>query len=112
MTKRTNPGSYTAGYDYGQQAAITYINSVRSRLARQNLVPPSDLAHTLGSLLKRMDALGGWSITERPVAEHSPEQQALLGEFFGFCAGLTKTLESASILERSGANPGPARANA
>jgi hypothetical protein len=41
-----------------------------------------------------MDALGGWTISERPVAEHSPEQQAILGEFFGFCGGLLKALQS------------------
>jgi hypothetical protein len=27
-------------------------------------------------------------MAERPVGEHSPEQQAVLGEYFGFCAGL------------------------
>lgn len=92
MTTRTKLGPYTAGYEHGLQAAIKYINSVRFRQARRDLVPPNDLAHALGSLLKRMDALGGWTMTERPVAEHSPEQQALLGEFFGFCAGLMQAL--------------------
>jgi hypothetical protein len=94
MTIRTKPSAYTTGYEHGLQAAIKYINSVRSRQARRDPIPPSDLAHTLGSILKRMDALGGWTITERPVAEHSPEQQAILGEFFGFCGGLLKALQS------------------
>jgi len=79
---------YATGYKHGILTAVKYIASVRSRVARGAFVAPSELGHVIAALSKKLDALGGWVMAERPVAEHSPEQQAVLGEYFGFCAGL------------------------
>jgi hypothetical protein len=83
---------YESGYKHGTLAAVKYIDSVRSRVARGAIVSPSELGYVLAALMKKLDALGGWAIAERPVAEHSPEQQAILGEYFGFCASLMRAL--------------------
>jgi len=88
MTTRRTMTPYATGYRQGILTAGNYIDSVRSRVARGTVVPPNELAHVLAALVKKLDALGGWVMAERPVAEHSPEQQAVLGEYFGFCAGL------------------------
>lgn len=92
MTTRRTATPYASAYEHGTLTAVKYIDSIRSRVACGTLVSPCDLAHVLVALMKKVDALGGWTMAERPVAEHSPEQQAVLGEFYGFCAGLTAAL--------------------
>jgi hypothetical protein len=83
---------YASGYKHGTLTAIKYIDSVRSRVARGTIVSPSELGHVLAALMKKLDVLGGWAMAERPTAEHSPGQQAVLGEYFGFCASLMEAL--------------------
>lgn len=83
---------YASGYKNGTLAAVKYIDSVRSRVARGAIVSPSELGYILAALMKKLDALGGWAMAEQPVAEHNPEQQAILGEYFGFCASLMRAL--------------------
>lgn len=83
---------YASGYQHGTLTAIKYIDSVRSRVARGTIVSPSELGHVLAALMKKLDALGGWTMAERPAAEHGPGQQAVLGEYFGFCASLMEAI--------------------
>ena len=92
MTTRHTMTPYAYGYQHGTLAAVKYIDSVRSRVARGAFVAPSELGHVIAALMKKLDALGGWVMAERPVAEHSPEQRAILGEYFGFCASLMEAL--------------------
>ena len=84
--RAANP--YASGYEHGTLTAVNYVDSIRSQVTGGASVSPSDLAQVLATLMKKLEAHGGWAIAEQPVAEHSPEQQAILGEFFGFCAGL------------------------
>ena len=92
MTTGHTMTHYASGYKLGTLAAVKYIDSVRSRVARGAIVSPSELGHVLAALMKKIDSLEGWAMAERPVAEQSPEQQAILGEYFGFCASLMRAL--------------------
>lgn len=95
MTTRRATTPYAAGYEQGTQSAVRYIHSLRSRVARGAGVSPNDLGHVLIALLKKMDAAGGWDLIECPQTEHSPAQQRMRGEFFGFCTGLMAALPGA-----------------
>ncbi len=92
MTTGHTMTPYASGYQHGTLAAVKYIDSVRSRVARGTIVSPGELGHILAALMKKLDALGGWATAERPAAEHSPGQQAARGEYFGFCASLMEAL--------------------
>jgi hypothetical protein len=83
---------FHSGYRRGSLQAQRLLKSIRLRRSRGRPVSPNELGYLIARLARRIEDEGGWAMSNRPIAQRSPEYQALYGEFHGLCAGIMDAL--------------------